>query len=859
VKIRALRLREVGCFSEALALEGLEGGLDVLAGPNETGKSTLFRALETLFSESYKTESQKLKEALVPYRGGAPLIEAEVEIAGRRWRYRKQFFAGRMAELVALETGEVLRNADAETRMAREIDLSGLPLVWVPQRAGLDPLPPEAAGRDLVRAAIEAEVAAMAGGRQSEQVRKAVAAELAELVSAKQQRPRNAYKAGIEQVEQLEKSLAAARARELATEGHLAALEALRREQAALASPALAAARQERLAAIERTLAADERLAGDLERAGERARHLGQQAIAAAQAHDGFARSRDEVGRLETEIAAGVMELAELAAATAAATGAAEEAARASEAARIEVSGLAARLEAAGRHAERAQLEARLAEAVRAEAAVARQQRVLASIGATEPLIARIEAEAASIAVLEAQEAAAASTIEIRLAPGGTGRIRLDGVALTSDRKIEALAPVRVDVPGIAEIRIAPAADAIGEETRADLAAHRRTLADLLSQARAPDLQSVRAGIVERRAAERACHEARATLAALAPEGVDALRRAAAAHPAQACPAETEPIAALEQALAAARALEGRTEGHAKAAGIEREAAETRHAVAAARIEERRRHRDAVAAELPAPSDRSQRLADLAEAKVQTSLAAAEAADALLDLSQRRLPSEERQQLLAERHQLRTEQDRAGQRLREIERDGARLIGLIEAQAEAGLGPEIDRLEGELAEARRRRASLEADVAGLGLLDRLLREVAAESTATYLEPVLARLGPPLRSLLGAETATVTDELGVGGIVRHGRPEASERLSTGTREQIAVLVRLAFADILAAAGRPLPVLLDDALVYADDDRLAQMVSVLQAASRRHQVLLLTCRTRAMAEAGFKPLALTPWRP
>ncbi len=51
MKLRAIRLKEVGRFSAPVALEGLSGGLDVLAGPNELGKSTILRAVwSALFS-----------------------------------------------------------------------------------------------------------------------------------------------------------------------------------------------------------------------------------------------------------------------------------------------------------------------------------------------------------------------------------------------------------------------------------------------------------------------------------------------------------------------------------------------------------------------------------------------------------------------------------------------------------------------------------------------------------------------------------------------------------------------------------------------------------------------------------------
>jgi hypothetical protein len=174
-------------------------------------------------------------------------------------------------------------------------------------------------------------------------------------------------------------------------------------------------------------------------------------------------------------------------------------------------------------------------------------------------------------------------------------------------------------------------------------------------------------------------------------------------------------------------------------------------------------------------------------------------------------------------------------------------------------GPVLDRCRAETDRARRLVAQQEAEIAGLTLLVGTLGEVAEAATSAYLQPVLQRIAPHLGPLLDAEAMALSGDLGVTSLMRGNRSEGREHLSTGTREQIAVLVRLAYADILAAAGRPMPLVLDDALVYADDDRLAKMLEILRNSSRVHQVILLSCRTRVMAEHGFRPLALRPWSP
>ena len=74
-------------------------------------------------------------------------------------------------------------------------------------------------------------------------------------------------------------------------------------------------------------------------------------------------------------------------------------------------------------------------------------------------------------------------------------------------------------------------------------------------------------------------------------------------------------------------------------------------------------------------------------------------------------------------------------------------------------------------------------------------------------------------------------------------ERFQQLSLGTREQLAVVVRLALARLLQDKEGQSPCLvLDDALVYADEARLEVMKTILQQAGRDQQILILTCRPR-----------------
>ena len=74
------------------------------------------------------------------------------------------------------------------------------------------------------------------------------------------------------------------------------------------------------------------------------------------------------------------------------------------------------------------------------------------------------------------------------------------------------------------------------------------------------------------------------------------------------------------------------------------------------------------------------------------------------------------------------------------------------------------------------------------------------------------------------------------------------LSVGAREQLAVLTRLAFAEMLAERGKPARVILDDALVNTDEPRFDRMLLILRRAARNIQIIALTCRERDYQALG-----------
>jgi hypothetical protein len=137
----------------------------------------------------------------------------------------------------------------------------------------------------------------------------------------------------------------------------------------------------------------------------------------------------------------------------------------------------------------------------------------------------------------------------------------------------------------------------------------------------------------------------------------------------------------------------------------------------------------------------------------------------------------------------------------------------------------------------------------LELLGPVGRKVAQASDPNPARPRAS--APPFAAIPQRLVSGVELELGDGFAIagiKRGRPEAFDRLSDGTQEKIAVLVRLAMGAMLAERGGAVPIILDDALVYCDDDRIQRMFDASSRAGKYQQIIMLTCRLRSFGPLG-----------
>jgi len=183
-----------------------------------------------------------------------------------------------------------------------------------------------------------------------------------------------------------------------------------------------------------------------------------------------------------------------------------------------------------------------------------------------------------------------------------------------------------------------------------------------------------------------------------------------------------------------------------------------------------------------------------------------------------------------------------------------RLTALIEANEGAGVEELLLTAEAERDRLASAITEFEKEAAVLQLLLETLEAAEGEAKTRYLAPVVGRVEPYLKMFLPGANIVLDEDLRIAAIQRAGQREDFDVLSGGTKEQLAVLTRLAFAELLLGQGRPATVILDDALAFSDDDRIESMFDVLMRAGDKVQIIVLTCRKRLFTRLGATPLEI-----
>lgn len=187
--------------------------------------------------------------------------------------------------------------------------------------------------------------------------------------------------------------------------------------------------------------------------------------------------------------------------------------------------------------------------------------------------------------------------------------------------------------------------------------------------------------------------------------------------------------------------------------------------------------------------------------------------------------------------------------------------GRLQALAAEGAYSKLAACDERLADldARIRREKLRMEA--LRLLHDTVASCKAAAVAAVAAPVERTATRMLARVAGPRLGTVrlTDQFVPAGIQPEALTEAVEldNLSGGEQEQLFLVTRLALGQILAKDERQL-VVLDDVLTATDTGRLARLLVLLEEASDKLQVVILTChpeRYRALEQASFFDLVST----
>ncbi len=904
-----LRLENVRAFRTPLEVAGLQPGLNLLCGPNESGKSTLVRAIRAAFLDRYRSAGVA---DLQPWDDAAasPEVEVAFEWQGTSHLLRKRFLQRKRCELLLGDRR--LENDEAEAWLARWLGFElaakgasraehwGVPgLLWIEQGTGHEVQSAVGHAGEHLRQALGDALGEVASS-EGDDVREAVLAERDVLLTRAQGKPTGPLL-------QAQQALAAAGER----------LETLQARAAAYAQAV------DRLAGLRATVAAGER---DTPWAALEARAAQAQARLAevGALHERAEQDRATLRGVESELAllqaqaADDRALAEDAAARQAAAAAAEAArAEADAAATAAAARLGAALEARGAAQAAAagagQAALRGALAAQVDEHVARAARLAQALGQARELAARLaqaRAAQAQAALTEADLAplrraedawrearirqdAVATQLRFELQPGQSAR--LDGEPVEGQGERRLVRPATLEIAGVGRVVVTPG----GEDLHVlaartdDLAARLRAA---LQRHGVDSLSAAQDRVAQARAAG---HEAQATdslLRQLAPQGVAALegelaaceargralqaQRAALPAAAVPTPAATdgpeadlfsEPGPAAETgsglrpdlSLAAAEEALARATAACEAAQRAAQEAQVARQVAVSRRDQAVLEHDRVAARLADPA-RAARLADQA-ARHDAAVLRRDALREGLAARERQAAAFDAVALQQDVVRLRHSAENARQAHQQAHLALATLSATLADAGAAGLDEALATACAEHERAARHHAELARRAAALSLLLETLEAHRAALTQRLQAPLQRRLDHYLARLFPGARVQLDDTLAPVRLLRgagHGGTAAAggsfAALSHGAREQMALVSRLAYADLLQAAGRPTLLILDDALVHSDAERRDRLKRVLYDAATRHQILLLTCHPEAWQDLGVaaRTLAAAP---
>ncbi|KEJ90324.1 AAA family ATPase [Sulfitobacter donghicola] len=870
MKLRSLTLSNVRKFAGQTAqISGIGDGVTVVSEANEFGKSTFFDAIHALFFLKYGAATREVK-SLQPRSGGAVRIKADVELPEGLFTIEKSFLAQKRASVHDGSGALVALDDEAESWIAKLMG-SGLDgpagLLWVRQgvtalepvgNTGADKTEKErllGARRDLL-SSVAGEIDMVTGGRRMDRVIEAAQQAFARLATATGQPKANGpWKEAEQEAQNHEQRHGEleARCRELSNALHQ------RREVSArldvLEQPGAEEALQQALDTAQNTYNAARTHADKLAQAQAQA-ELRKLELTTLQAKlDGLIGAQESFEKSARQLEDANKTIGETRAAL-------EEAETTTTNAQAEWDQATQTLADAMKEKDRLQqgvlkvnaveklsrLIAQLDQITEKRATLEEVRAALAVMPVTDQVLRQIQD--CEMRLLQKQAEVSSNGVQMHLSYTGEGRLAKDGAAIPEGVH-QLVEKQRFDIPGVGQMTLDPggaAADLSGVE------AAKAQLAKALSDVGLSQVSEARAAAVLRKEKADQASMLANVLETLAPEGIEQMQ-AQAAQAQAAVDAFDDPEGAasegltaeqMEEQIATARASEQSLRQKYDHSRDKRDAARSSNARAQVTRDAVQASFDSAAAIVGDEASFAERKADAARAQSTAEVAAKDAEAAAKTLLE---GAPDLAMAQADLNRAKSAADNARQERSDLQTRKADLSATIRARAEDGVEEARDEAKGLMERAQARAARFAHEVAGLKLLIEALRAKRGAAQEAYFGPVQQELAP-LLALLHADAALSFDPSSLlpQGIERGGANETMDMLSGGTQEQIAILTRLAFARLFAKQGKPMPVILDDALVYSDDSRISAMFTALHRIATDQQVIVFSCRQMAFTGLG-----------
>jgi uncharacterized protein YhaN len=887
VKIRSVELKNFRKFVGTVCVEMIDDKVNVLVGRNELGKSTLLQAINAVIFEKARSTASHVKAFRHFVNGTVPEVKLAFDVDGMSWVIHKRFGGQGGKAVLTCSSGAVFEDDAAEAELQRLLGFTGgrgggepgiWGTLWVQQGQSFGEATLNEQAQRTIQGCLEAQVGMVTGGERGQKIPKAVREALNAIEN--QRGPRGSFKEVVEQLAALDSEISELETKAKRVSEDLAALAANRRDLKNAQSEWDDSAHQAELAGerVKRDAAAT--VAAEIARTSDAAKLASERADNTRIALEERSKTISELATLQSEQKTVEQGVAAARGANDDAKAALDTAERALASLRTKARDNADRTRRLERVREALALDTEirthqdtLDQAVALEADILRLTEAIGAIAATDENVERIEEATTQLSAAEAAANAVSTAVSFTLRDDARQRVRIDGRPLADgENALALLEPTTIAIEGVGTIAVEPQIKNLTALLKRCENAQ-DTLATALLAAGVTDLPAARAAAARRREHERSLGDMRKALAKLAPGnchkklavGLDALKtyvgtlRGRLKSELEALKLDRLPQAdVLAAEIATARSEDERMSSEI----VTQDAALSGPKATLGETEAQFRKREHRLTELNTRI--GTRASDLAAAR------AARSDDALTEEATRLArEAESKEQEHSDRQKSQGESVEAIEaRIRRLEAaavnhqhavmalntEVTRLTALIQAQEGLGVEEQVLSKQAERDRLREAVRGYEQDAAVLRLLLDTLESAEREAKNRYLAPVVQRVQPYLKMLLPDSNIVFDEDLGIAGLQRDGQTEDYGALSGGTQEQLAVLSRIAFAELLLGQNRPATVILDDALAFSDDERIERMFDVLMRAGEKVQIIVLTCRKKLFARLGATPIEI-----